>query len=88
MTPTTTTTTKTAPKPTPTLPLTDQDCLAETLACNARSFVPDAGQAEGVYLHIHGDGWAFGSAGGQDERLRGIAEKARRDPEPPRSTPT
>ncbi|MFF2192625.1 alpha/beta hydrolase [Streptomyces sp. NPDC058157] len=121
------TTTKTTPAPA--LPLTDEDCLAETLAFNARfeaeaasrpvrgaapdaallarlrrdrlagdappvrlpqgrdrtvaggvrvrTFVPDGGHAEGVYLHIHGGGWAFGSADGQDERLRGIAEEVR-----------
>ena len=40
-----------------------------------RVFVPD--QVEGVYLHIHGGGWAFGSADGQDERLWRLAEQAR-----------
>ncbi|WP_035791398.1 alpha/beta hydrolase [Kitasatospora mediocidica] len=40
-----------------------------------RTFVPD--DAEGVYLHIHGGGWAFGSAGGQDERLWRLAVEAR-----------
>ncbi len=123
-----------APDPTATLPLTDEDCLAETLAFNARfeaeaasrpargaapdaallallrrkrlagdappvrlpqgrdrtvaggvrvrTFTPDAApdggsRARGVYLHIHGGGWSFGSADGQDERLRRIAEEAR-----------
>ncbi|WP_042434531.1 alpha/beta hydrolase [Streptacidiphilus anmyonensis] len=107
--------------------ITDEDCLAETLAFNAqfeaaaatrprrgrrldpgllaqlrgnrlggdappmrlpqgrdrivaggakvRVFVPD--RVEGVYLHIHGGGWAFGSADGQDERLWRIAGQAR-----------
>ncbi len=32
---------------------------------------------EGVYLHIHGGGWMFGSADGQDERLWDIARAAR-----------
>ncbi|MFF4732999.1 alpha/beta hydrolase [Streptomyces mirabilis] len=40
-----------------------------------RVFVPD--HADGVYLHIHGGGWAFGSADGQDERLWRLAEQAR-----------
>ncbi|MEU9328375.1 alpha/beta hydrolase [Streptomyces canus] len=107
--------------------ITDEDCLAETLAFNAqfeataarrparegtpgadllailrrnrlggdtppvrlpygqdrvveggvrvRVFVPD--RVEGVYLHFHGGGWAFGSADGQDERLWLLAERAR-----------
>ncbi|MFF4577491.1 alpha/beta hydrolase [Streptomyces sp. NPDC001373] len=110
------------------MPLTDQDCLAETLAFNrqfeaaaasrpargraldadllarlrrnrlagdappvrlpqgrdrvvaggvrVRTFVP-AGPVDGVYLHIHGGGWSFGSADGQDERLWRIAEEVR-----------
>ncbi|MET8135752.1 alpha/beta hydrolase [Streptomyces sp. NPDC005251] len=41
----------------------------------ARVFVPD--HVDGVYLHIHGGGWAFGSADGQDERLWRLAEQAR-----------
>ncbi|KJY35746.1 alpha/beta hydrolase, partial [Streptomyces katrae] len=128
----TTTAQQTTPDPTATLPLTDEDCLAETLAFNARfeaeaasrpargaapdaallarlrrnrlagdappvrlpqgrdrtvaggvrvrTFMPDAdggGSPRGVYLHIHGGGWSFGSADGQDERLRRIAEEAR-----------
>ncbi|MEV7176078.1 alpha/beta hydrolase [Kitasatospora sp. NPDC093679] len=40
-----------------------------------RVFVPE--QVTGVYLHVHGGGWAFGSADGQDERLWGLAEQAR-----------
>ncbi|MFD8387450.1 alpha/beta hydrolase [Streptomyces sp. NPDC059679] len=40
-----------------------------------RVFVP--GQVDGVYLHIHGGGWAFGSADGQDERLWRLAVRAR-----------
>ncbi|GAA2261661.1 MULTISPECIES: alpha/beta hydrolase [Kitasatospora] len=40
-----------------------------------RTFVPD--HVDGVYLHIHGGGWAFGSADGQDERLWRLAEQAR-----------
>ncbi|MEV6944871.1 alpha/beta hydrolase [Streptomyces sp. NPDC051172] len=40
-----------------------------------RVFVPD--QVDGVYLHLHGGGWAFGSAGGQDERLWRLAVQAR-----------
>ncbi len=41
----------------------------------ARVFVPD--RVEGVYLHIHGGGWVFGSADGQDERLWRLAQQAR-----------
>ncbi|MEV5508162.1 alpha/beta hydrolase [Streptomyces orinoci] len=41
----------------------------------ARVFVPD--RVEGVYLHIHGGGWSFGSADGQDDKLWRIAEHAR-----------
>ncbi|OAH12477.1 alpha/beta hydrolase [Streptomyces jeddahensis] len=107
--------------------ITDEDCLAETLAFNARlkataasrpprgqapnadvlallrrnrlggdtppvrlpqgqdrvvaggvkvrAFVPD--DVDGVYLHIHGGGWAFGSADGQDEKLWRLAVEAR-----------
>jgi acetyl esterase/lipase len=40
-----------------------------------RAFVPD--RVDGVYLHIHGGGWVFGSAGGQDERLWRLAEQTR-----------
>ncbi len=40
-----------------------------------RVFVPD--RVDGVYLHIHGGGWAFGSGDGQDERLWRLAEQAR-----------
>ncbi|MFE1775425.1 alpha/beta hydrolase [Streptomyces sp. NPDC059008] len=40
-----------------------------------RAFVPD--HVDGVYLHIHGGGWAFGSAGGQDEKLWQLAVRAR-----------
>ncbi|MET8584219.1 alpha/beta hydrolase [Streptomyces collinus] len=40
-----------------------------------RAFVPD--RVEGVYLHIHGGGWAFGSADGQDEKLWRLAVEAR-----------
>ncbi|MBN6055931.1 alpha/beta hydrolase, partial [Nonomuraea sp. RK-328] len=40
-----------------------------------RVFVPD--HVDGVYLHIHGGGWAFGSADGQDERLWRLAGQAR-----------
>ncbi|MFB7244160.1 alpha/beta hydrolase [Streptomyces populi] len=40
-----------------------------------RVFVPD--RVDGVYLHIHGGGWAFGSADGQDERLWSLAGRAR-----------
>ncbi|MGW2253286.1 alpha/beta hydrolase [Kitasatospora sp. NPDC001660] len=40
-----------------------------------RAFVPQ--RVDGVYLHIHGGGWAFGSADGQDERLWRLAEQAR-----------
>ncbi|MEV6687195.1 alpha/beta hydrolase [Streptomyces sp. NPDC051130] len=44
-------------------------------AVTVRTFVPD--HVDGVYLHIHGGGWAFGSADGQDERLWRLAEQAR-----------
>jgi acetyl esterase len=40
-----------------------------------RVFVPD--HVDGVYLHIHGGGWTFGSADGQDERLWRLAQEAR-----------
>ncbi|AEV87856.1 alpha/beta hydrolase [Actinoplanes sp. SE50] len=40
-----------------------------------RVFVPD--HVDGVYLHIHGGGWTFGSADGQDERLWRLAQQAR-----------
>ncbi|WP_433466169.1 alpha/beta hydrolase [Spirillospora sp. CA-128828] len=40
-----------------------------------RVFVPE--HVDGVYLHIHGGGWAFGSADGQDERLWRLAERTR-----------
>ncbi|MEU6273954.1 alpha/beta hydrolase [Streptomyces populi] len=40
-----------------------------------RAFVPD--RVDGVYLHIHGGGWAFGSADGQDERLWALAGRTR-----------
>ncbi|MBO1331546.1 alpha/beta hydrolase [Streptomyces sp. VRA16 Mangrove soil] len=40
-----------------------------------RVFVPEC--VEGVYLHLHGGGWAFGSADGQDERLWRLARAAR-----------
>ncbi|WP_086661793.1 alpha/beta hydrolase [Lentzea kentuckyensis] len=40
-----------------------------------RVFTPD--HVDGVYLHVHGGGWSFGSADGQDERLWRLAEEAR-----------
>ncbi|MFD5463615.1 alpha/beta hydrolase [Kitasatospora sp. NPDC127059] len=40
-----------------------------------RTFVPE--RVDGVYLHIHGGGWAFGSAAGQDEKLWRLATEAR-----------
>ncbi|WP_405981842.1 alpha/beta hydrolase [Streptomyces sp. NBC_00158] len=40
-----------------------------------RTFVP--GPVDGVYLHVHGGGWAFGSAAGQDGRLWRLAVRAR-----------
>ncbi|MEU3368908.1 alpha/beta hydrolase [Streptomyces sp. NPDC006660] len=40
-----------------------------------RTFVPP--RVDGVYLHIHGGGWAFGSADGQDDRLWRLARDAR-----------
>ncbi|WP_326656389.1 alpha/beta hydrolase [Streptomyces sp. NBC_00385] len=40
-----------------------------------RAFVPD--HVDGVYLHLHGGGWAFGSADGQDEKLWRLAEQTR-----------
>ncbi|GGU33926.1 alpha/beta hydrolase [Lentzea flava] len=40
-----------------------------------RVFTPD--HVEGVYLHVHGGGWSFGSADGQDERLWRLAREAR-----------
>ncbi|MGW4696501.1 alpha/beta hydrolase [Kitasatospora cineracea] len=39
--------------------------------------VLDPGSPEGVLLHLHGGGWAFGSADGQDERLWELARGAR-----------
>ncbi|MFI5826578.1 alpha/beta hydrolase [Streptomyces sp. NPDC051578] len=44
-------------------------------AGTVRAFVPD--HIDGVYPHIHGGGWAFGSADGQDERLWRLADQAR-----------
>ncbi|MFD7904096.1 alpha/beta hydrolase [Kitasatospora sp. NPDC059747] len=40
-----------------------------------RAFVPE--HVDGVYLHIHGGAWAFGSADGQDERLWNLARHTR-----------
>ncbi|MFF7131929.1 MULTISPECIES: alpha/beta hydrolase [unclassified Streptomyces] len=40
-----------------------------------RIFVPE--RVDGVYLHFHGGGWAFGSADGQDERLWLLARRTR-----------
>jgi acetyl esterase len=40
-----------------------------------RVFTPD--RVDGVYLHIHGGGWSFGSADGQDERLWRLARGTR-----------
>ncbi|MFJ3201726.1 alpha/beta hydrolase [Streptomyces sp. NPDC086989] len=40
-----------------------------------RTFAAD--RVDGVYLHVHGGGWAFGSADGQDERLWRLAVEAR-----------
>ncbi|MEU8515036.1 alpha/beta hydrolase [Kitasatospora sp. NPDC048722] len=40
-----------------------------------RAFVPE--HVDGVYLHIHGGGWAFGSADGQDGRLWNLARRTR-----------
>ncbi|MFG2717874.1 alpha/beta hydrolase [Streptomyces sp. NPDC048416] len=40
-----------------------------------RTFVPD--HVDGVYLHMHGGSWAFGSADGQDERLWWLATQTR-----------
>ncbi|MFF9287326.1 alpha/beta hydrolase [Streptomyces griseosporeus] len=40
-----------------------------------RVFVPD--RVDGVYLHLHGGGWVFGSADGQDEKLWRLAVEAR-----------
>lgn len=40
-----------------------------------RAFVPD--HVDGVYLHIHGGGWALGAADGQDEKLWRLAVAAR-----------
>ncbi|MGH4031055.1 alpha/beta hydrolase [Actinomycetota bacterium Odt1-20B] len=51
-----------------------QDRVVED-GVKARVFVPD--RVDGVYLHIHGGGWTFGSADGQDERLWQLAERAR-----------
>ena len=39
-----------------------------------RIFKPKMGSARGTYLHIHGGGWALGTADGQDERLQEIAD--------------
>jgi len=39
-----------------------------------RLFIPD--RIDGGYLHIHGGGWMFGSADGQDERLWSLASTA------------
>ena len=37
-----------------------------------RTFTPK--KVQGVYLHIHGGGWALGSADSQDPRLEAIAD--------------
>ncbi|WHM40738.1 hypothetical protein [Streptomyces sp. BPTC-684] len=41
----------------------------------ARVFVPD--HVDGVYLHIRGGGWVFGSADGQDDPRRGHPARRR-----------
>ncbi|WP_433224117.1 alpha/beta hydrolase [Microtetraspora malaysiensis] len=51
-----------------------QDRVVER-GVKVRVFMPD--HVDGVYLHIHGGGWTFGSADGQDERLWRLAEQAR-----------
>jgi acetyl esterase len=51
-----------------------QDRVVED-GVKVRVFVPD--HVDGVYLHIHGGGWAFGSADGQDERLWRLARRTR-----------
>ncbi|WP_433476091.1 alpha/beta hydrolase [Spirillospora sp. CA-142024] len=51
-----------------------QDRIVEG-GVKVRVFIPD--HVDGVYLHIHGGGWAFGSADGQDERLWRLAERTR-----------
>ncbi|WBP88959.1 alpha/beta hydrolase [Kitasatospora cathayae] len=40
-----------------------------------RIFTPE--HVDGVYLHVHGGGWTFGSADGQDDKLWRLATEAR-----------
>ncbi|WP_319772248.1 alpha/beta hydrolase [Breoghania sp.] len=37
-----------------------------------RQILPESGEPTGVYLHIHGGGWTFGTSDGQDDRLEEI----------------
>ena len=37
-----------------------------------RQILPETGTPRGVYLHIHGGGWTFGTADSQDDRLEEI----------------
>jgi acetyl esterase len=41
-----------------------------------RVVAPKSGEANGVYLHIHGGGWVLGAADNQDPLLEAIAEHA------------
>lgn len=40
-----------------------------------RLFLPQTGQPEGAFLHIHGGGWTFGGADMQDLRLAEMADR-------------
>ena len=62
--------------PLPVLPTSDR-ARARTIRGPAgeitlREFLPR--EVEGVYLHIHGEGWTLGSADSQDPRLERIAD--------------
>ncbi len=41
-----------------------------------REFLPAQGQAQGVYLHMHGGGWVIGGADMQDTMLLALADHA------------
>ncbi|WP_322752376.1 alpha/beta hydrolase [Frankia sp. Cas3] len=53
----------------------DRDVEVDGARVKLRVLVPSV--VEGVYLHMHGGGWMFGSADGQDEQLWDLARTAR-----------
>ncbi|MGV9886882.1 alpha/beta hydrolase [Streptomyces sp. NPDC003395] len=60
---------------TPPVRLAQGEDRVVTGGVRVRVFVPE--HVDGVYLHLHGGGWTFGSADGQDERLWALAQRAR-----------